>query len=420
MLRRARLRLLSPSGSGRPMSRQELAEAVNAYLWRVHGVRDRLDETDIGKLERGVHRWPGALRREALRAVLGASSDAELGLFIIRRSHTASKNAVEPGEAPGASLEERFPPTADGREEPGTRRRDVTRLIAGLLAGMSAPTMVEAAQPILEGFRRPDDPTILAGYAATAQMLADMYRSADPRTLLPMAAAYADKLLETFAEEPAATRGERPFAAVVVDVHAQVGLWACHTGRLAMALKYLTLAVEVAASIGEPAVRARTLGALSYLYSSAPRGGQGGNPQRALSLLDGATALAGSVDAFTRGWLATWRADQHATLGDLARARADVEVAQACLANASSGPAGFFSRRSYGYGMGLRRARGVRSRFPQTWSRMACRPRPRRTTRPLGIDEHAVRQTRALRTNRIPHRPRHDELRRPPMALVDA
>src|SRR5438046_2006344 len=83
-LRQARLRRISPSGSGQPMSRQELAEAINAYLWNMHRIDERLDETDIGKLERGEHRWPRARRREAFRAVLGAGADAELGFYVIR------------------------------------------------------------------------------------------------------------------------------------------------------------------------------------------------------------------------------------------------------------------------------------------------------------------------------------------------
>jgi hypothetical protein len=85
MFMAARLRLLSPSGSGRRMSRRELAEVVNAFQWRVHAIVDRLDETDIGRLERGEYRWPGARRREAFRAVLGAASDGELGFWISRR-----------------------------------------------------------------------------------------------------------------------------------------------------------------------------------------------------------------------------------------------------------------------------------------------------------------------------------------------
>jgi hypothetical protein len=68
------------------MSRQELADAVNAYIWNEHNIEERLDAHDIGKLERGEHRWPGARRREAFRAVLHADTDAQLGFYITRRS----------------------------------------------------------------------------------------------------------------------------------------------------------------------------------------------------------------------------------------------------------------------------------------------------------------------------------------------
>lgn len=84
LLSDARRRRRSPTGSGRPMSRQELADAVNAYLWTAHRVRERLDEKDIGKLEGGENRWPGKLRREAFRAVLQVEADAEIGFYIIR------------------------------------------------------------------------------------------------------------------------------------------------------------------------------------------------------------------------------------------------------------------------------------------------------------------------------------------------
>jgi hypothetical protein len=85
LLRDARLSRRSPSGSGRPMSRQELAEQVNAYLWKQHKRRTNLDENDVGLLERGENRWPGKLRREAFRNILDAATDAELGFYIIRR-----------------------------------------------------------------------------------------------------------------------------------------------------------------------------------------------------------------------------------------------------------------------------------------------------------------------------------------------
>jgi hypothetical protein len=82
----ARLRVRSPTGSGHPMSRQELAEAVNAWQWHAYVKEDRLDETDIGRLERGEIHWPGRLRREGFRAVLNAQTDADLGFYRYRLS----------------------------------------------------------------------------------------------------------------------------------------------------------------------------------------------------------------------------------------------------------------------------------------------------------------------------------------------
>lgn len=90
LLRQARLQRFSPSGSGRVLSRQELAEAVNAYLWRTHQIVERLDRSDVGKLERGEHRWPGTHRREAFRAVLDVETDAALGFYINRGQQEGS------------------------------------------------------------------------------------------------------------------------------------------------------------------------------------------------------------------------------------------------------------------------------------------------------------------------------------------
>ena len=101
LIRRARLALRSPSGSGRALSRQELAEAVNAHLYATTGRRFRLHDKSIGNLERGTIRWPNAAHRAGFRAVLGANTDAELGLYIIRQSASdlgcyATKDGVTP------------------------------------------------------------------------------------------------------------------------------------------------------------------------------------------------------------------------------------------------------------------------------------------------------------------------------------
>src|SRR5882757_6809403 len=93
LLTQARRRLRSPSGSGRILSRQELAETVNAYLWETHELREHLDETYVGHLEQGRNRWPRKQRREAFRHVLGAATDAEIGFYIIRGQRSGTTTA---------------------------------------------------------------------------------------------------------------------------------------------------------------------------------------------------------------------------------------------------------------------------------------------------------------------------------------
>lgn len=109
LLRAARLALRSPSGSGRPLSRQELADAVNAHARAHTGCRSAVDARYIGKLERGEHRWPFEPYRTALRKVLGKATNADLGFFIIKgHAQDPEVTPEEPGPggwtspAPGA------------------------------------------------------------------------------------------------------------------------------------------------------------------------------------------------------------------------------------------------------------------------------------------------------------------------------
>ena len=83
----ARKSLLSPSGSERTMSRQELADACNAVLARMYaerGSRQRwagLTERTIGALERGEIRWPNHDYRRALCVVL-VTDERGIGLYL--------------------------------------------------------------------------------------------------------------------------------------------------------------------------------------------------------------------------------------------------------------------------------------------------------------------------------------------------
>ncbi|WP_243789498.1 hypothetical protein [Saccharopolyspora gloriosae] len=78
-LRRAREALPSRLAPGEPLSRAELADAVNRYLLETTGKRYALNAHHIAKWERGAVRWPTAAYRAALRAVLGAADDTVLG-----------------------------------------------------------------------------------------------------------------------------------------------------------------------------------------------------------------------------------------------------------------------------------------------------------------------------------------------------
>ncbi len=84
-LRQARERIPSRQTPGVHLSRQEVAELVNAWVYDRSGTRIDLDANYIGKLERGVIRWPHRQYREALRTVLRTETDAQLGFYGQRR-----------------------------------------------------------------------------------------------------------------------------------------------------------------------------------------------------------------------------------------------------------------------------------------------------------------------------------------------
>ncbi|KXK58048.1 hypothetical protein AWW66_32235 [Micromonospora rosaria] len=91
------------------MSRQELAEAVNAYAYEHAGRRVTVDARYVGKLERGEHRWPFEPCRTALRQVLGKATNAEVGFFII---HGHAKDP-DPDLAPPQTLSDMPAPAPD-------------------------------------------------------------------------------------------------------------------------------------------------------------------------------------------------------------------------------------------------------------------------------------------------------------------
>lgn len=79
LLTAARMRTVSRSAPGRPMSRTELAQRVAELLYAVSTKRYAITGHYIAKLERGAVWWPCEEYRAALCLILGASDDAELG-----------------------------------------------------------------------------------------------------------------------------------------------------------------------------------------------------------------------------------------------------------------------------------------------------------------------------------------------------
>ncbi len=88
LLRAARERTASLISPDVCLSRQELAELVNAWVWEHHHQVVDASENYVGKLERGIICWPGKLYREAFRAIFGVSTDAALG-FVNARARRA-------------------------------------------------------------------------------------------------------------------------------------------------------------------------------------------------------------------------------------------------------------------------------------------------------------------------------------------
>src|SRR6266545_3285819 len=78
-LREARERAPSRRNPGECLSRQELAELVAAHVWEHSRQVVHPNDKYIGKLERGAVKRPNHLYRRALRDILGAPTDQDLG-----------------------------------------------------------------------------------------------------------------------------------------------------------------------------------------------------------------------------------------------------------------------------------------------------------------------------------------------------
>jgi hypothetical protein len=147
--RAARESTPSPTTPGYSMSRTELAEAVNEHLWRTTKKHyASLDARAIGRYERGEIQWPTALYRTAFRAVLGASTDADLGFYPFRRAGSTSRSPIASASGPDPVTETagRAAPVRRLGAEPGVSHAESVGDLVGWVSDATRERVVERLQ----------------------------------------------------------------------------------------------------------------------------------------------------------------------------------------------------------------------------------------------------------------------------------
>jgi len=338
LLSDARRRLRSPSGSGRTLSRQELADAVNTYQWHTHQVRDRITDNDIGKLERGEHRWPSRTRREAFRAVLGAATDAALGFYITRTDRGQTDDAValvesvlhQPdqsestggGTSPDRMIGSRLndaAPAGGGWAGMLRHTQPCTPLILANIAGIDPAHPVDVDGPL--------DREMVQGLCSAAAHYRRAYQAVSASRLLPAALAHLELVLSL---RPASRRepDRTPLVTAAGEMAALAGvLLGLDASRHDEALSYLDVAWSAARSVGNVELQAVVLGCRSFCLAHG-----NGDHRAGLECADFARSV-GKHGACprTRGWVAAVASERCASLGDVAGCQQRLDESRAAL-----------------------------------------------------------------------------------------
>jgi hypothetical protein len=247
---------------------------------------------------------PHAVNQDALDEVLHRATDAQKVQFAIL---TVGNPLVWVSDSLGL---------VPNVKERGTRRRDVLGL------GMAAATEVvpmDALERITAAAERgtPVDRKLIADHEDIADALAILYLTARPDALVAPVSRHADLLLGLL-DRPLSPEHQRQLQVITVDSHLHVGALAFSAGDRITARHYLATARSVAEDSGDDTLIARALAKASVLPSSIPRGGQGGDTDRAVKLLRQATDHARRADRITRTLAHSWLAEELAVARDAA------------------------------------------------------------------------------------------------------
>ncbi|MGC9671420.1 transcriptional regulator [Planosporangium sp. 12N6] len=302
------------------MSRQELAEAVNNYLWHTHRRRVALDAGYIGKLERGDHRWPSAGYREALRSVLGVDRDSDLGFFITRglRGQGADLllqadigNQAGGNDVSDVAMHDEIADTGE------MKRRELLRLISmtGALLYASPDDRAidwERVSSVGHG-RHPLDLAAVEELSAVNARLWVAFGEAEVKAgVMPVAEQQLTSLMASL-RRPHRQKVHKRLCAVTADLLQLAGEIAFDTCRYVDAAHCYSLAASASreAAAYDLWACAMTRHAFISLYEH--------EPHQAVPMLDVAASLAvrGDSALSTRHWVQAVRAQALAGLGDL-------------------------------------------------------------------------------------------------------
>ncbi|GGM67156.1 hypothetical protein GCM10012275_42090 [Longimycelium tulufanense] len=292
LLRAARLRIESPTTPGEPLSRQELAELVNAQVFRATEKISALDANHVGKWERGVIRWPAARYRAALRVVLDVATDRELGFF---RSSRATVDEVD---------RKTFLKTAVGAG-------------VGVFVAPKVPALVSAPESLA---------ATIAGPTTHYRRLESFIPSDQ---LTPAVDAHLRLASGLVRERLRTATG----FGVLSEVAGLAAWLAVDRGDTATARRHYTEAVRFAETSGHPLL-------VSYMTASLGHFAvESGDPRQGLLLIDRASArLDRDAPNTTRAWLASLHAVAHAAVRDRTSALAELRRAEKLVSKRQGEP----------------------------------------------------------------------------------
>lgn len=288
------------------LTQTELAARVSRRL----RLDPPLDGNWVSRLERGVHTWPTAEHRQALRDEFGVGSDAELGFY-------CSRSAAFEEDNPNVDRRSFFaltPALASGLA--------ITGPLAEFLASAEPP----ARQPQLVG--RSDVNHIMQSTKAFAEW---SHRSGGELSVQAVSGQlrWAAKLLEARTIRP----DVRDDLYSAVGHLAQVAAWmSVDNGSHESAQRYFRFGLHCAEEAGSASLRALVLADMSRQLFHL------GHHQEALTLIEQAQVRADRLTSAERSMLSVVRARPLAKLGQAPATKAALDVAEEDFAQRHDDP----------------------------------------------------------------------------------